>query len=88
MGGRTKGDEAKEEMLEKRSTLQQAMKEFKQTPRKTARLVMQEDDEWLIKLSSVLKNELKKVGIENRQAAVKGTIHLEKRWQTRSRERS
>ena len=37
MGGRTKGDEAKEEMLEKRSTLQQAMKECKQTRRKTDR---------------------------------------------------
>ena len=77
MGGRTKKDEAKEEMLEKRSTLQQAIKEFKQTLRKTARLVMHEDDEWLIRPSNVLKNGFKQLGIENRQAAVKGTIHLD-----------
>ena len=77
MGGESKGDEAKEEMLEKRSTLQQAMKDFKQTLRKTAKITMKEEDEWLIKPSKIIKNNLSKVDIQNRQAAVKGTIRME-----------
>ena len=38
---------------------------------------MKEEDEWLITASKALRNGLKGVGIENRQAAVKGTMHLE-----------
>ena len=41
---------------------------------------MQEEDEWLVKPSKLLKNKLVGLGIEKRQAAVRGTIHVED-WQ-------
>ena len=53
------------------------MKEFKNTLRRTARLTMKDEDEWLIKASNVIKNNRIGVGTENRQPAVRGTIHLE-----------
>ena len=42
MGGTTKGDDAKEEELENRCTIQQAMKDSKRSLKKTAKLAMQE----------------------------------------------
>ena len=53
------------------------MKDFKRSLRRTARIAMQEKDEWIIKASKILKNGLVGVGIENRQAAIGGTLNLE-----------
>ena len=58
------------------------MKEFKKTFRRTVSLTMKEEDEWLTKASKLLKNGLAGLGVENRQAAVRGTIHMEN-WKAR-----
>ena len=77
MGGESKHEDARTELMEKKCSTQQAMKEFKHVVRNVIKIAGKEEDDWLLGASQSLMSRFNPLGIENKQASIRGAIRLD-----------